>query len=300
MRCRFCGSKDVEVYLRMYNLRLCRADFLSFVKKRVSYAIEKFRLFREGEEGIVAVSGGKDSLALLHILHDLGWNVSGYFLDLGIEGASDVARKRIEAFSDKFGIPVHIERLEEVFGWPIPEVARRLKRPACSLCGTLKRYYMNRFALGKVLATGHTMFDEAGTLLSNVLQWKVSYLARQAPKLSAEEGFARKVKPLVFVTERETAMYCFFQGIDYVEAPCPLSKGATSRVFKRHLLALEEDMPGTVIRFLKGFYSAKKQITFPDEERQDLSPCQSCGYPTSAGELCAVCRMKAKLESSPA
>ena len=295
MRCKFCKSKDVEVFLRAYGLALCRQDFLKFFTKRVQAAIDKFKLFRPDESVIVAVSGGKDSLALLYALNEMGYKVKGYFLDLGIDGMSNIARQKIESFSDRFAIPVYIERLKDVLGFDLIEVGNVMRRPPCSFCGTLKRYYMNNYAKGAVLATGHTLYDEAATLLANNIQWKTSYLSRQYPLLPEENGFARKVKPLVFVSERETAIFCFFKNIDYVEMSCPLSKGATSRIWKRHLLSMEKDMPGTIIRYLKGFYSMKKKIDFPSVDEASVFPCERCGYPTTADRLCSVCRIKDKL-----
>ncbi len=295
MRCKFCKSRDVEVFLRQYGLALCRIDFLRFFEKRIRYAIDKFKMFDESDSVVVAVSGGKDSLAALYALSSMGYNVEGYFLDLGIEGSSNVARDKIIAFSKKFSIPVNIETLEEKLGYSLPEVGRVMRRPSCSFCGILKRYYMNNWARGKVLVTGHTMYDEATTLLANNLQWKLSYLARQYPVLPAEDGFAKKTKPLVFVTERETAMYCFFNEIEYVESSCPLSKGATSRKWKRHLLSMEHSTPGLIIRYLKGFYSAKKHISLPSVEEECVENCERCGYPTTAAGLCAVCRIKDRL-----
>ncbi len=306
MQCKFCRQK-VEVFLRMYNLRLCRDHFCWFFLKRISEAVSKFKMFPPGAKVVVAISGGKDSLSLTLALKELGYRVSGYFLDLGIPGSSELAKEKIMKFADTFSIEVRVESLKESFGYTLPEVAKVIKRPACAFCGTLKRYYMNRFAMevgAEALCTGHTMLDEATVLFANTLQWKKDYLFRQWPVLPSESGFAKKTKPLVFVTERETSMYCFFKGIDYLESPCPFSQGATSRRFKRHLLGVEEEMPGTIIRFLKGFYSFKKILpieTVAGHEAQ-LQPCERCGYPTSAGGLCSVCRMKervARFYSSP-
>ncbi len=297
MRCKICGSRDVEVFLRSYGLRLCRDDFIKFFEKRVERAIGKFKMFTKEDNVLVAVSGGKDSLALLYVLSELGYNVSGYFLDLGIGEFSEKARKAILNFAEKFSIPIKIESLKEAFGYDLLEISKVMRRPPCSFCGIIKRYFMNKAAESYILATGHTLYDEAAVLLSNIIHWRLSYLARQGAVLPQELGFSKKVKPLIFLSERETAIYCFFKGIDYFMESCPLSKGATSRVYKHHLLSIEADMPGSIIRFLKGFYSAKASLNFPDESKKDMVPCRNCGYATTAEGLCAVCRIRQRLEN---
>ncbi len=301
MRCRFCRTRSVEVFLRMYNLPLCRDHFISFFYKRIRETIEKYKMFGLEDKVVVAVSGGKDSLALALALKDLGYSVIGYFLDLGIPEGSAFARETVIRFGEKFSIPVHVEELRSVFGYSLVQISEIMRRPACSFCGTLKRYYMNRFARSigaDVLCTGHTMFDEATVLFSNVLQWKEEYLFRQLPVLPEEQGLTKKAKPLAFITERETAIYCFFKGIDYLDLPCPLSSGAKSRRVKLRLLQLEEDSPGTINRFLKGFYSFKKKINFSSFNKEDIQPCRECGYPTTADRFCSVCRMKRKLSEN--
>ncbi len=285
----------------MYNLPLCRDHFISFFHKRIRETIEKYKMFGLEDKVVVAVSGGKDSLALALALKELGYNVMGYFLDLGIPNTSTLAKDLVLKFGERFSIPIQIEELKTIFGYSLIEIGKFMRRPACSFCGALKRYFMNRFAKNvnaDALCTGHTMFDEAAVLFSNVLEWKLEYLSRQWPVLPSEVGFVKKAKPLVFITERETAMYCFFSGVDYLGVPCPLSRGAKSRGLKFQLLELEESRPGTIVRFLKGFYSFKRKnekIFRAYEHPEGLHLCRECGYPTTAGDLCLVCRIRKRL-----
>ena len=76
-----------------------------------------------------------------------------------------------------------------------------------------------------MIATGHNLDDEAAVLFGNVLRWDLAYLGRQYPVLPASHGFARKVKPLIRLGEREMAAYCVLRGIDYIVEECPMAAG---------------------------------------------------------------------------
>ena len=96
-----------------------------------------------------------------------------------------------------------------------------------------------------MLATGHNLDDEAAVLFGNVLRWETGYLGRQHPVLPAAPGFARKVKPLVRLGERELAAYCVLTGIDYIVEECPMAAGNRHLGYKEVLNALEERSPGS-------------------------------------------------------
>src|SRR5207244_12883861 len=103
------------------------------------------------------------------------------------------------------------------YGIDVPAAALATRRVPCSACGLSKRHLFNKAALDggyDVVATGHNLDDEAAVLFGNVLRWSTEYLGRQRPVLPATAGFARKVKPLIRLGERETAAYCVLRAID--------------------------------------------------------------------------------------
>ena len=108
----------------------------------------------------------------------------------------------------------------------MPTAARATRRVPCSACGLSKRHLFDAAAREggyDVVATGHNLDDEAAVLLGNTLRWDIDYLARQLPVLPGGNGFPRKVKPLVRLTERETAAWCIVRGIDYQVEECPMA-----------------------------------------------------------------------------
>ncbi len=304
MKCKICGRPAV-IKLPAHNIALCEKCFEEFVLRRVKNAIKTYKMFTKDDKVAVAVSGGKDSLALWDILTRLGYETGGIHIHLGIGKYSDESLQKAENFAKKINSELTVIYVRDFFGTGIPEIAKITKRKTCSVCGTIKRYLMNRFAYEKgytVLATGHNLDDEASTLLGNLLYWKDLYLARKGPVLpSTHPKLIRKVKPLVFLTEREIAAYTILRGIDYIYEECPHAAGATS-IFHKHVLnEIENYSPGTKLHFLKGFYERKNIFArlYPEETKMQHE-CKECGYPSS-GEICGFCklrrRVKEKLEN---
>ena len=172
MKCRIC-KREACVALRSHNTAFCADCFRAFFSRQVSRGIEMLNLFTKEDHILVALSGGKDSLALVLELAQQGYDVTGLHLDLGIPGSSDKARSMVERFCQKWQLKLHVVSFEEE-GIAIPKVKAHLRRPICSACGTIKRYYFNKVALDlnyTVLATGHNLDDEVARLFSNTLRW---------------------------------------------------------------------------------------------------------------------------------
>jgi len=302
MKCTRCRAK-AEVQLRAHNSAFCRPCYVVFFQRQVERAIARQRMFARDEPVLVAVSGGKDSLALWDVLADLGYATSGLYLGLGIGDYSARSRDKAEAFAARRGLPLRIVDLSEVGpGLGVPEVAAATRRTPCAACGTMKRHSFDAAALEAgfaVLATGHNLDDEAARLLGNVLHWQKDHLARQRPVLHpTHPKFVRKVKPLYLVSEYETAVYAFMRGIDYVVEECPNAVGATQLVYKDVLARLEVESPGTKLRFVQEFVRTA-QPAFAEVEHQAPGECAVCGMP-AYGEVCSYCRLVREVETKRA
>jgi tRNA-5-methyluridine54 2-sulfurtransferase len=199
MKCRKCGAV-AALELRRHNAAFCAPDFLEFFRNQVREAIRRHRMFARGERVLVAVSGGKDSLALWDVLLDEGYDTTGLYLDLGIFDYSVESKAKCEAFAAARGARLMISRVADEVGAPVPVIKQVTRRPPCSGCGLSKRYLMNRVALEHgmdVVATGHNLDDEAATLFGSVMHWQTEALPRQSPALpSTHPKLVRRVKPL--------------------------------------------------------------------------------------------------------
>jgi tRNA-5-methyluridine54 2-sulfurtransferase len=294
--------------MRRHNAAFCPEHFIVHFRSQVARAIHEFKMFGPSDRLLVAVSGGKDSLALWDVLLDLGYDTAGFYLGLGIGAYSDRSRDACISFADSRGAKLIVRSLSEEHGYTVPQLARLSGRVPCSGCGLNKRYEFNRAALEEgyeVLVTGHNLDDEVATLFGNVLHWNTDMLGRQAPVLlerviGSEVALVRKVKPLVRVAERETAAFAVLRGIDYIVEECPLVEGNTQHRYKEAITLLEESSPGTKQQMYFGFLKRAAHLFTEESETVELVACSSCGAPTIAAEhgdpQCSFCRMKTRTE----
>jgi len=307
-KCRKCGNNAI-INMRQHKLPLCKGHFTKWIVEQTARTIQKYQMFVPDDKILVAVSGGKDSLALWDILHQLGYQADGLYIGLGIDNAPDgfggvhysnESQQLSEDFAQSRELQLTVVDVPTQYGESIPEMASRTNRgrtKPCSICGLTKRHVMNRVAREggyNVLATGHNLDDEAATLFGNTIHWLDGYLLKQNPVLEASPGLVRKVKPLMRFYEREMAAYALLRGIEYIQEECPYSAGAASIEYKEVLNQLEAKSPGAKQYFYLEFLKAKKNgfFNFPEEAVNDpQNICPSCGQITHSPGKCAFCRM---------
>lgn len=301
MRCKRCGKRAVAE-LPQHRMAMCKPCYLEWFPAYTAKTIKKFDMLAADERVLLAVSGGKDSVALWQVLVDLGYRADGLVIDLGIgynggaaydgygysADSTDYARRTAE----RLDRPLWVIDLRRFIGRTVPELQRG-QRPVCSACGMVKRYFMNRVAFEggyDCIATGHNLDDEVAALFGNVLTWDVDFLARKAPVSEQRGGrLMKKVKPLCYFTERETAMYTILRGIPYIHQECPNSVGATSIAYKELINQLESRAPGSKRRFYDGFL--RRRSLFQSAETElEMSYCERCGMPSPLS-LCGFCCM---------
>lgn len=274
------------------------------IRKAVDQRFDGRRMFGYDDRILVAVSGGKDSLALWDALIEMGYRADGLYIGLGIGGYSTRSQRGCEEFAARRAAPRGLELvtvdMAAAYGYTTPSGAAAAGRPTCGVCGLSKRYVFNRVAVDHgydVMVTGHNLDDEAATLLGNVVRWQDGFLARQRPVLPATgANQVRKVKPLYRLSEREMAAYCVVRGIDYVVEECPLVDGNTGQELKEALNLLEAGSPGVKAQFLFGFLDRQADRFDADREvaADGLGACEACGMPTTR-DRCAFCHQRERI-----
>ena len=308
MKCKVCREHAV-VDVRRHNAGFCKDHFIEHIHGQVAKAIKEFDMFSPEDRLLIAVSGGKDSLAIWDILIDLGYDTTGFYLDLGIGGYSTRSKEASIRFAEQRDAKLLVRSLQQEHGFTVPELSKLTGRVPCSGCGLNKRYEFNRAALEEgfdILVTGHNLDDEVATLFGNVLHWNTDMLGRQAPVLAervlgtgpeARTALVKKVKPLVRIAERESAAYALLRGIDYIIEECPMVEGNTQHRYKEAITLIEEASPGTKSQMYFGFLKKAAGRFREEEEAVELVACVECGSPTVAYDRaeprCSFCNTKA-------
>lgn len=288
-RCR----KRATICLPAHHANFCPECFQHYFENAVNRAIKKMGISRDIPL-MVAVSGGKDSLATWEILHNLGFSTRGLFIDLQIDEFSRSSRETVQKFAFERGFSWSAYDLKSQFGYTIPELYQIRKKNFCSLCGRLKRQFINRLATReeyRTVATGHNLDDEASRLLGNLISNRQDFVDKQYPFLpSPHPRIPAKIKPLYRLEKIEIQYYCELKNIQPVKKQCPFAKGATSNYYQQTLDFLEDKMPGTKRNFLYSYLRKKKNLVY----EEPFKTCRECGEPAYS-ELCGICSLKKSL-----
>ena len=295
-KCKVCREPAI-IDLPRHNANFCGDHLQQLVRRQVEKAISDFDMLRPEDRVLVAVSGGKDSLAVWDILVELGYQADGLYIGLGIGDYSDVSGQYVRAFADERGSPC----ARSTCGRTTATTCRPRRAPPAGCrarpVGSRSDGLFDDAARDggyDVVVTGHNLDDEAAVLLGNTLRWDIDYLARQLPVLPATSGFPKKAKPLVRLTEREMAAWCIVRGIDYQVEECPMAAGNRHLGYKETLNQLEARSPGSKASFYLSFLDRMAPILVGHSQAatDGLNGCEQCGAPTT-GEVCAFCRLVA-------
>jgi uncharacterized protein (TIGR00269 family) len=300
--CNRCGNPAVT-YLRYAKLNLCREHFLDYILDRVESAVRRYKMIKPGSKILAAVSGGKDSSTMLLTLSKLsaklGFDLIVLHIDLGIDGYSGEARSIAEEVCRIAGIRCMVVRLEDMIGLGVPELARRMRRPPCSVCGAIKRYLLNLAGIEAgvdAVALGHHLDDLAVYILKNFLLQNLEDIRKLGPKTEGYGGFVvGRIRPLYEVYERDIALYANLAGIPYQSVECPLHSIGMEDSIRAFLDGIEKDSPGFKIAFLR---SIARSIAKYPQPSTEVNRCSICGMPSQGG-VCSFCRMTERVLGKP-
>ena len=301
-----CGRRNA-VYLRKYSgERLCARCFCLSIEDKVRTAIAKYEMLRFDDRIAVGVSGGKDSMALLHILSMLEKlfpkvGLVAVTVDEGIRGYRDEALRIAERGCRRLGIEHVVVSFKDLFGQELDRLIQRLREKKvesggltpCAYCGVLRRRALNVAARewgATKLATAHNLDDETQTILLNILHGNPLRIAENKPvRSSADPNLVCRVKPFCEVLEKETTLYAYLRKIEFQVVPCPYASAALRNDVRTMLNRMEERHPGlkyTVYRSAERMWSSL-EVTADSEKS---TSCMYCGEPTF-NDVCQPCKM---------
>jgi uncharacterized protein (TIGR00269 family) len=295
--CSQCG-KPAATLVRYSGAHLCKGHFLDFVRRKVSREVRRQVNLPSKARLAVAVSGGKDSIVALRILHDLlsprrGTELVAITIDEGINGYRPPALKVVDRHCRKIGVEHHIISFKKAFGLTMDSTKGKWgDSTPCTYCGVLRRHCMNRKAreLGAdYLATGLNLDDTAQSILMNICRGDVERLARLGPHERVQGALVPRIQPLRQVSDKESFLYSVLMGYEVHHSVCPYAGEAMRNRFRETVLELESVSPGTRFCILNSYDALRPGLEsqFP---MALLRPCSRCGEP-SVKELCETCKL---------
>jgi len=302
-QCSKCTQPAIT-FIRYNGTHLCEEHFLQFVIKRVKKEIRKQGTI-SGECNLgVAISGGKDSVVALQLMHELYHNrndvtLIGISVDEGIKGYRADSLPIAKNHCEQLGIQHIITSFKDQIGMTMDEIMHHSHRTygACSYCGVFRRFCLNKTAKDhKIdrLVTGHNLDDMAQSILMNFINADMEKLARLGPHRKVQPGLIPRMIPLRTIPEKENALYALLKGFSIHDAVCPYAVDASRGYVKDMVYDLEERNPGTRHSILKSYDTMKELLSamFPPSS---LNACNNCGEPTMHEE-CKRCIMQKQLQ----
>jgi len=207
----------------------------------VGRAISDHKMIREGDRILVGVSGGKDSLSLLHLLlhfrrcAPVHFEVGALTVDPMVEGFEPA---RLKPYLAGLGVPYFFE------AQPIMEQAKKhMGKPSyCAFCSRIKRGIMYRILRDEgynVLALGQHLDDLAESFLLSAFYG--GQLRTMKASYQNDAGDIRVIRPLVYAREHQTAAFAETAGLPVIPDSCPACfQMPTQRQHMKTLLAAEE------------------------------------------------------------
>ncbi|MGC9010093.1 MAG: TIGR00269 family protein [Sulfolobales archaeon] len=304
LKCSLC-DKDAIVRIPYAKLRLCKEHFSHYIERRVKEAIVKYGLISKGQRVVIGVSGGKDSVSLLYILNklskEIGFELVVVHIDLGIGDYSKKSREIVKSLCESLGVPLIILDLKELIGYSLPEIVRRVKRPACSICGSIKRYLLNIIANelnADAVALGHNLDDLITFITKNFVLQNLFEISKLGPKSEGRDNLISRIRPLYLISEKEAYLYARINNLPFIEEICPFADVKSfEKTLRETINEIEEKHPGFKISLAKSI-ARNLQLYKSLGVEKPLKHCRVCGAPTSE-DICSFCKLTEKITGRP-
>ena len=209
-------------------------------------AVDDFELVKDSDKIAIGVSGGKDSLLLAKLFHELKKDRRRNFEFKAVSLNPGFREEDLNNFKN------NLEKLNidcEIITTNIWEIANeKAKDYPCFLCAKMRRgiLYTKVEEMGfNKLTLGHHFDDVIETTLINMFY--AGTLKTMTPKVLSTSGKLELIRPLIYVKESDIIDYTKTNGIRAMNCGCTIEAGKTSskrKEVKDLLAALEEKNPG--------------------------------------------------------
>lgn len=206
-------------------------------------AIEEYKMIEEGDKIAVCLSGGKDSITMLHAFKNLQIFYPKKFDIIAVSvnpGFEFFDTSFLEDICNKIDVPLFIEKSnakEIVFD------IRKEKNP-CSLCANLRRGVINSIANREgcnKIALGHNQNDVLETFLLNLLY--AGNIGTFSPVSYMDRSKITLIRPLVYTPEKEIKRYIKRNEISVMAKVCPMDGTSKREDMKNLIFSLSKNIP---------------------------------------------------------
>lgn len=207
----------------------------------VSRAIADYDMIRTGDRLLLGLSGGKDSLSLLHVLLALrakapvSFEIATATVDPCIEGFDP---SHLSAYVPTLGIP-YFYRKQDIVG----RAQKNMRGDSfCAYCARMRRgvlYATAREHGYNVVVLAQHLDDLAESLMLSLFHG--GRLKTMKAHYRIDAGDLRLIRPLIYVRERQTRAYAAASGLPVIVDNCPACfRMPTRRMHFKALLAEQE------------------------------------------------------------
>jgi uncharacterized protein (TIGR00269 family) len=259
-------------------------------------------MLKKNDVVVVGVSGGKDSMTALHLLHEFyskEQKIKALLVDEGIPNYRSKAIKIAKKEIKKKGIEFKTISFKKRLGVKMVEVMKKTGRKkilgsTCSFCGPFRRKLLNEGAKemnATKIATGHNLDDEVQSITMNFFDNDLKRMSRLGAITIGAKNLVPRIKPLYLSPEKEIIAYASLNEIKHFnENCCPFSWQAKRNEFRKMLNEMETKFPGTHYSIISVFENLKNLMK--DELREQH--CEKCGS-VSSKKICSACIKLEKL-----
>ena len=282
---------------------MCAKCFSRSLQEKVAKTISKYSMIRHGDRVAVAVSGGKDSLSLLHIMNMLceehGSSVCAVTIDEGIKGYREESLDIVRQFASQLNVEHKILSYQELYGVGLEDSLQRRKdrkMSSCAICGTFRRRALDIAAESvgaNVIATAHNLDDVLQTFMINILAGDVERIGWTYPEPVGYADGLRKIKPFTEIYEYEIAFYALVNEIPFQGEECPHMNEGIRTEIREFLNRLEKEHAGIKYNAYNTMVKVAKRLK--DSASKEHGKCILCGR-DSTSEICSVCNMMITLK----
>lgn len=212
---------------------------LSYMRK----AIEDYNMIEENDKIAICLSGGKDSITMLHAFKALQRFYPKKFDIIAISinpGFEFFDTKLLQNICDELEIPLFIENSH---AQEIVFEIRKEKNP-CSLCANLRRGAINSIARREgcnKIALGHNVDDVLETFLLNLLY--TGSIGTFSPVSFMDRSGITLIRPLIYTPEKETKRFVKKNNLTVMPKVCPMDGTSKREDMKQMIFSLKKDIP---------------------------------------------------------